>query len=119
MSLGIDNSIFSKLRDHFDSVLGRTLYGMRVKNCDSAEITIKLEIRLNKAEDLYKTTDGKVLREWVDKPTFFHTVTSTMKFKDKEEGFSDEPCGLHFNEQTGQFTLIPLSDQTQLRFEED
>lgn len=117
--IGIDGEMFSDLRTNFDAVLYRTLLNMREKKCDSASISIRISIELDKVSDVYKSRDGIVKRDLADKPIFFHKISSTMKIKDEEDGCFDENYKMELNG-AGEFVLVPISDgQMQLYFEDE
>lgn len=115
--INIQSEVFENLRKQFDEVLQRTLANMETKNCDSAEISVKLSVDIVKFEDLYREKDGAMMTTLVKKPVFAHKVTSAMRIKDSAEGIFCEDYELVHNGL--EFVLVPIgSGQTSL-FEED
>ena len=118
--LGIDSEIFDELREHFDAVLQRTFSNMQRKGCDSADISIKLTITVDKFEEVYRDRDGEMHRSMIQKPSFAHKVSASMKIKDTEQGFFKEDYELVYNGDVDEFILVPIMDrQTRMMFEEE
>ena len=119
--LGIDSEIFDELREHFDAVLQRTFSNMQRKGCDSADISIKLTITVDKFEDIYRDRDGVIQRSMVQKPSFAHKVSAYMKIKDTEQGVFKEDYELVYNGDNDEFVLVPIMGdrQTRMIFEEE
>ena len=118
--LGIDSEIFDELREHFDAVLQRTFSNMQRKGCDSADISIKLTITVDKFEEVYRDRYGEMQRSMIQKPSFAHKVSASMKIKDTEQGFFKEDYELVYNGDVDEFILVPIMDrQTRMMFEEE
>lgn len=118
--LGIDSEIFDELREHFDAVLQRTFSNMQRKGCDSADISIKLTITVDKFEEVYRDRYGEMQRSMIQKPSFAHKVSASMNIKDTEQGFFKEDYELVYNGDVDEFILVPIMDrQTRMMFEEE
>lgn len=118
--LGINSEVFAELREHFDTVLQRTFCNMQSRGCDSADISIKLSILVDKVEEFHKDNDGIVRSEIVNKPTFAHKVCASMKIKDTEQGLFKEDYELIYEPSIGEFILVPIIDrQIQMPLEND
>ena len=115
--INIQSEVFENLRKQFDEVVQRTLTNMETKNCDHAEISVRLSVDIVKYEDLYREKDGTTMKTLVRKPVFAHKVASAMRIKDSVEGIFCEDYELVHNGL--EFVLVPIgSGQTSL-FEED
>lgn len=118
--LGINSEVFDELREHFDTVLQRTFCNMQSRGCDSADISVKLTITIDKVEGLHADDYGVVRSGMVHKPTFAHKVSASMKIKDTEAGFFKEDYELTYNPGIGEFVLVPILDrQTRMALEDD
>lgn len=118
--LGINSEVFNELRDHFDTVLQRTFCNMQSRGCDSADISVKLSITIDKVEGLRADDYGVVRSGTLHKPTFAHKVSATMKIKDVEEGSFKEDYNLTYDPSVGEFVLVPILDrQTRMELEDD
>ncbi len=86
MPLSLNGSAFNALKADFDSILRNTLSNMELKGADSAEMSIKLKISLERdqTEDFDASYAG-AMRDII-KPKFDHTVQSVLQIKDKKDG---------------------------------
>lgn len=118
--LGISSEVFAELREQFDTVLQRTFFNMQSRGCDSADISIKLAIAVDKVEEYHSDSNGVVQRGMVNKPTFAHKICASMKIKDTEQGLYREDYGLIYDPSIGEFILVPIIDrQTQMLLEDE
>ena len=86
MPLSLNGNTFNALKADFDSILRNTLSNMELKGADSAEMSIKLKISLERdqTEDFDASYVG-AMRDII-KPKFDHTVQSVLQIKDKKDG---------------------------------
>ena len=118
--INIDSEIFDDLREHFNTVLQRTLSNMQTKGCDSAGITVKLAINVEQFAETYRDSDGKPKKRLYQKPSIAHKVSATMKINDTEEGFFKEDYELVYDDDRKEFVLVPIVDrQERMAFDED
>ena len=115
--LSIDSEVFDELRKQFDEVLQRTFANMETKNCDSADIGIRLSVDIVKYEELYREKGGVTQTTLVRKPVFSHKITSAMKIKDSAEGIFCEDYELAHN--GAEFVLVPIKGGQTSLFEEE
>lgn len=117
--LGINSEVFAELREQFDTVLQRTFCNMQSRDCDSADISIKLTITVDKVEGFYIDDDGVVRSGMVKKPSFAHKVSASMKIKDTEQGFFKEDYELVYESSIGEYVLVPIIDRQTRMLEDD
>ena len=98
----IESDLFSELRASFNKVLINTLTNMQAKGSSTAEMTLKLNINLNKVYD-ENNISGYL-------PEFKHKVSSVFKTKSEESGSAGSAFGLVFNAETGEFELRKRGD---------
>lgn len=98
----IESDLFMDLRAAFNRVLDRTLHNMKSKDSDTAEVTIKLNVKF---KDEYQDGDESVVT-----PEFSHKVTSISKFKDEESGRDSGEYAIIFDDETGVPILRRIND---------
>ena len=105
MLLSLDTDTFSVLKEQFDRVLNKTLGNMEMKGANTATITMKLDIELDK--DSRDTGNG--FKEFT-LPKFKHTINSVMQVKDKASGELTGDYALVFDADSGQYVLQKIDD---------
>lgn len=86
MTLSLNGDTFEALKADFDTILNNTLRNMDRKGADTAEISIKLKVSLDKDEvpDFNSVVEGDTRP--IIKPSFEHNIQSVMTIKDKKAG---------------------------------
>ena len=108
--LSIDSEIFTQVRADFDNALSGTIENMRNKDCNHAEITLKLKIDFIEIGAL---SNG--VRHCITKPEFEHQVSTAMSFKGKLRGSFNDDCELMYDEESEAF-VVRLRGGKQLEF---
>lgn len=98
--LSLSSDTFQALKEDFDSILSRTIGNMEMRNADSATITLKLGIDLDKET----VVSGDSSHE-VTKPTFKHDISSVMQVKDKKSGALSGDYELVWNPEEGKYIM--------------
>lgn len=98
--LSLSSDTFQALKEDFDSILSRTIGNMEMRNADSATITLKLGIDLDKET----VVSGGSSHE-VTKPTFKHDISSVMQVKDKKSGALSGDYELVWNPEEGKYIM--------------
>lgn len=118
--INLDSEIFDELREHFNTVLQRTIANMQIKGCDSAGITVKLAVNVEKLCETYIDSNGERRERRYQKPSIAHKVVATMKINDTEEGYFKEDCEMVYDDVRNEFVLVPIVDgQERMQFDED
>lgn len=81
MILSLKSETFAALKEDFDGVLARTIGNMEMKNADTATVTLKLGITLDKVS--VGTPNGN---QDITRPSFKHDISSVMQVKDRKSG---------------------------------
>ena len=98
--LSIDSEIFAQVRSDFDNALLKTVGNMISKDCDHAEITLKVKIDFNEVSEERNGVFRRVVR-----PEFEHQVSTAMSFKGKLTGSYKEDCELICDEHSEKYAL--------------
>ena len=104
-NLSINGTTFVDMAELFDKILNRTVGNMTMKGTDTASITLKLDIDLEKSS----VTVGDDVRE-ITKPTFKYSISSVMQVKDKLSGQTDDDYALAFDKETGGYMLRKIEN---------
>lgn len=112
--LSLDSDAFGALKDDFDKVLTQTLMTMEQRESETAEMTVKLKIRLKKktAPD-YKEVRYPAERDIVV-PVFEHKVSSVLQMKFEKYGLLAGDYELVWSENNGYYIRSVKDGQTSL-----
>lgn len=94
MDLSLNSEVFLALRASFDDMLKKVLQNMLEQKNDTAEINVKVKIKLQKS---YVNVTYEDQREVIT-PIFQHKVTSMLQVKDEQSG--------SFNGNNGKYELL-------------
>ncbi len=94
MDLSLNSEVFLALRASFDDMLKKVLQNMLEQKNDTAEINVKVKIKLQKS---YINVSYEDQREVIT-PIFQHKVTSMLQVKDEQSG--------SFNGNNGKYELL-------------
>ena len=94
MDLSLNSEVFLALRASFDDMLKKVLQNMLEQKNDTAEINVKVKIKLEKS---YINVTYEDQREVIT-PIFQHKVTSMLQVKDEQSG--------SFNGNNGKYELL-------------
>ena len=110
--ISIYSDAFQKLRDDFGKMMNETITNMQRKGSETATLTIKLDIEIEKTFENVKTKDGKIGVRDVFIPRFSHKTTSAMQIKSQITGAFEEECELIRDPATGKYMLSPIGQMT-------
>lgn len=94
MDLSLNSEVFLALRASFDDMLKKVLQNMLEQKNDTAEINVKVKIKLQKS---YINVSYEDQIEVIT-PIFQHKVTSMLQVKDEQSG--------SFNGNNGKYELL-------------
>lgn len=110
MPASLRSETFEALLSDFDSILNRTLGNMEMKGAESATITLKLDLGLEKVT--YNQKD-------IVKPTFKHTINSVMQIKDKRTGQFDGEYAMVWDETAERYVFQKIDNGQMELFQDD
>ena len=116
--LSINNSVFEDLRNDIDNIINRTIGNMQQRETDSADITIKLSVKLEQAS-IADREAGNGCVKTIQKPKFGYAITSAMQIKDKESDALKGEYQLVWNEEEGRYELAPIDDGQMSMFDDE
>lgn len=116
--LSINNSVFEDLRNDIDNIINRTIGNMQQRETDSADITIKLAVKLEQAS-IADREAGNGCVKTIQKLKFGYAITSAMQIKDKESGALKGEYQLVWNEEEGRYELAPIDDGQMSMFDDE
>ena len=107
--MSISSDAFSGIRWSFDNVLAAVLKKMKIRDADTAQINLKIDIKL----DSIKTTDartGEVMN--LKNPKISYKVTHKLEYKseDSEGGEIQQADSYLYCDNKGQWTIRRIED---------
>ena len=106
ISIDVYSEAFEQLRDDFNAVLARTIATMMGKDSSESTITLKLNINLAR-EPIIDDSAPDGVRD-VIRPEFSHKVSSVMQIKQEEQGKTEQPYELVWDEVRHEFGMRPI-----------
>lgn len=122
MEIDISSPIFKgMLNDDLNMEIKRVIEKVYVEEFSAGEIAVKLKLSLSPDHKEYPTEDmfGEIIYDSYEyrRPSFDHTVTSTLKKQYKQEGFYTEEKEVICD--NGKYLIIPLREPQISLFEEN
>lgn len=106
-NINICSDIFSGLRNDFDDMLKKTISKMLSKQCDGADVTIKLGISLTETGNENKAQFT---------PIFRHKVSTVMNIKDEKCGGFSGRYTLFYDSVNDEYAIREI-DNGQIKFD--
>ena len=111
----LDAAALANMRSDFNAMLIHTVKGMMDKSSNTATLTLKLDIELQRTTVIDKTAlDG--VRD-VIMPRFAHKVSSVMQTKLEEKGHAEGAYELTYDTQRCEYIMRPVANE-QTTFEQ-
>lgn len=110
--ISIYSDAFEKLRADFNKMMVETITNMMKKGSETATLTVKLDVEIEKTFETVMAKDGTARSRDVYIPHFAHKVTSAMQIKSQVAGAFEDECELVKEPGTGNFMLVPIGQMT-------
>lgn len=116
--LNFEHEVFAQMKRDMDGTLYETLRTMYEKNCDSASITIKVNIELEDGQAPDTAIHTHEAERDIVMPKIEHKVTSSMQIKSEHKGkFGGK--GFELVKEGGKFILRPIGPEQASLFDDD